>query len=387
MQAGRLRRAARFDVGNHNSRILAQIQSGGQRGRDRLHLHSNFAAMKVAGAAKLVVSNVHDGAGNREAQAFVSSGRGDDERVHSHHFAADVDQRTAGISRIDGSVSLNINHRRIRLGLARGGADHSHAYGIAKALRAAKCKNKFALAKVGKFCHGNRGQILCLDFEDGQVNVGCHANNSSGKDCAAIGQGVGGRHVSAGAGQNNLDSLRSLHHMRVGDDVSRRIDNEAGTDCPLAADHDTPAGIAVAIVIIQRSIAGHQNLDDTGGYLGDQRFNGGIYFAKRVGVVVCLRRGRRWNREQSDRDERENSSENTIPASAGNAPNSFQLRQRRSPQRIAGSRINSAERRLQAVRRRAALRPADLFTIGECRVPSVRNYQWRPKLGDLTLNY
>ena len=278
MQAGSLRRAARFHIGNHNSGILAQIQSRGQRGSDRLNFHSNFAAMKMAGAAKLVVSNIHDRAGNGKAQTFVSSGRGDDERVHSHHFAADVDQRTAGISRIDRSVGLNINHRRIRFGLARGGAHHSHAYGIAKALRAAECKNKFALAQVGKFCDGDRGQIFCLDFENRQVNVGCHANNSSWKYGAAIGQGIGGRHVSAGAGQNNLDALRSLHHMRVGDDVSRRIDDETGTDCTLAADHNSaaPARIALAVVVIQRSISGHQNLDDAGGYFGDQRFNGGI---------------------------------------------------------------------------------------------------------------
>ena len=46
VQACSLRRAAGFYVGNHHSGILAQIQSGGQRGRDRLNIHSNFAAIR-----------------------------------------------------------------------------------------------------------------------------------------------------------------------------------------------------------------------------------------------------------------------------------------------------------------------------------------------------
>ena len=70
--------------------------------------------------------------------------------------------------------------------------------------------------------------------------------------------------------------------MGVGDDVAVGIDDEAGADSALASDDHA----GVAALSFQRTVAGHQDLDDAGRNLLDEGVDGLVEFVEGVGGAV-----------------------------------------------------------------------------------------------------
>ena len=56
---------------------------------------------------------------NRKAESFVPARLRQNEGVHANHRAINVHKRPARISWIDRRIGLDVNHRRIRIGLPR----------------------------------------------------------------------------------------------------------------------------------------------------------------------------------------------------------------------------------------------------------------------------
>ena len=58
--------------------------------------------------------------------------------------------------------------------------------------------------------------------------------------------------------QQNANPVGSLHNVKIGDDVAIRVNDDTGTETPLAADR---TGCAF-LVFFAGTIAGHENFHD-----------------------------------------------------------------------------------------------------------------------------
>src|SRR5271163_551841 len=116
---------------------------------------------------------------------------------------------------------------------------------VSQALRAAKRKYFFTLAKIAVTCERKSGQLAAVDFQERQIDIAGDANNPCRDQPRARGErGLYGA-VGAAFGEQNLNALGAVDHVGVGDDVAAGIYDEAGADCPLAAD-DHASGSVLA---------------------------------------------------------------------------------------------------------------------------------------------
>ena len=175
---------------------------------------------------------------NREAEALVSAGLRDDERVDADDFATDVHQRAARVPGIDGRVGLNVDERRIRIDLARHRRDQAVGHAVAQADRAAERKDHFPLTEIGVRRQRQRRQLHIIHFEQRQVQLGGDANDARGEERCPSGQGRRDRSIGVADGHDDLDAPRAVDDVGVRQDVALRIDHESRPGRPLPAnDH------------------------------------------------------------------------------------------------------------------------------------------------------
>src|SRR5271157_5196899 len=130
--------AIRLDIRNDYSEVACQAQARRHHRRDGLRVDANPSLMNVALLTNLIVDVLDHVGGNRKSQPFAAARLSKDEGVNTDHPAIGVNQRTAAVSGIDGSVSLDVDHAGIRPDLARGGTHHTHADGAFQTQRIAE---------------------------------------------------------------------------------------------------------------------------------------------------------------------------------------------------------------------------------------------------------
>ena len=86
---------------------------------------------------------------NGGAQTVAAAVLGQDESIDADHFAANVDQRAAGIARIDRRIGLDVDQWRIRSELAADGRHESVREAVTESGRAAEGEHRLALPQAG----------------------------------------------------------------------------------------------------------------------------------------------------------------------------------------------------------------------------------------------
>src|SRR5690606_37051902 len=74
---------------------------------DVLHMHAQRAALDLAVLQQLRGDGADHVSGNGETDADVAAGARQDGGVHANEPAAQVDERAAGVARVDGRVGLD----------------------------------------------------------------------------------------------------------------------------------------------------------------------------------------------------------------------------------------------------------------------------------------
>src|ERR1700691_5229306 len=146
LQAGGGGGAVGLNVGDDDSPVLRELESVGQRGRDFLGHGADFDAMHVAILAQALVDEIHDPRGDGEAQAFTATTLGKNECIEAEDRSIHIDEGSAAVAGVDGSIGLDVGERLVGIGLASDGTDHSHGDGVLQALGAADGENELAYA-------------------------------------------------------------------------------------------------------------------------------------------------------------------------------------------------------------------------------------------------
>src|SRR5208283_13801 len=128
-------------------------------------------------------------------------------RVDSDDVATRVDERTAGISRIQGGIGLNdILNQPAGVGPERSAesADHSRGYGRLKSVWIANRNRDLARPQMLRISEGHGLQSGNIHANHSQIGCGIVADDMSGSP--------------SGVGESHLDPRRVVHYMAVGKD-------------------------------------------------------------------------------------------------------------------------------------------------------------------------
>jgi hypothetical protein len=177
----------------------------------------------VAVLAQLRIRHRHQRARDREAETLVAAGVGEDERVDADELTGGVDERSAAVAGVDWRVGLDVDGRRIGVGLPSGRAHHAHRHRVLQALRAAECEHELALPDAGRVRESQRRQIRQLDFQEREIDLARDADD---------------RRVDSSRTalrQHDLHAPCAGHHVSIRDDVAVGVDDDAGSDPPLPA--------------------------------------------------------------------------------------------------------------------------------------------------------
>ncbi|MNL01188.1 hypothetical protein D3C87_1216490 [compost metagenome] len=154
---------------------------------------------------------------NRKADALRAAGLGKDRRVDAGEVAIGVDQRTAGVTRVDRRVGLDEVFVVVQAQLVTpGGADDAHGHGLANAERVADGQCNVADANVVGAADSDGRQGFQIDFQHREIGFRVAADDA-GEGFAAIFQG-----------DHNL--IRAAGHVIVGQNVAFRAHDHAGTE-------------------------------------------------------------------------------------------------------------------------------------------------------------
>ena len=141
--------------------------------------------------------------------------------VDADQFAAIVDQRAAGIARINRRIGLNeiliIFDAQIA---AVHGADDSHGDGLADAERIANRQSIVAHLHLGGITDGDGGEIAAFDLQHGDVRLGIGAHDL-GLQLALV-------------GERDADVRGAVDDVVVRQDVAVRADDDAGAEAVFA---------------------------------------------------------------------------------------------------------------------------------------------------------
>ena len=153
--------------------------------------------------------------GNGEADPLRSGPHRD---VDADHLAIDVEQRAAGVARVDAGVGLDqvvVSLRAAHLHIAVEGRHDAAGHRVLVAVGIAKGEHRLPDHQVGRRAdrdHGERLVVLDLDHRE-------------------IGARVVGDERGRGrlpGGERDFDAANALDHVVVGDDVATGVDDDPG---------------------------------------------------------------------------------------------------------------------------------------------------------------
>ena len=150
-----------------------------------------------------------------EANAHVTTTLAVNCRIDPDHLAPNVKQRPAGISGIDGGVGLNevliVGNTHVASTL--GAHDTDGNRGI-ESERIANRDNPFSDAHGRRVTHGQRGQVITVNLDDGDLRFFIRPDTFCLEFSPIL--------------KLNHDLVGIAHHMMVGQDISILADDEAG---------------------------------------------------------------------------------------------------------------------------------------------------------------
>ncbi len=119
-------------------------------------------------------------AGNRKADADASAGGTGNGRIDPHHFAIDIDQRSAGVAWVDRRIGLNkifkVGDADIR---TPHGADNAERHSAAQAQWISDGQHKIADSERAGISPCGRRQARRIDFHDCDIGFGIGGHHAS----------------------------------------------------------------------------------------------------------------------------------------------------------------------------------------------------------------
>jgi len=182
-----------------------------------LHRRAEIAAHHAAFLFELGQHFLDQIGGDGEADADIAAGLAEDRRVDADHFAAHVDQRAAGITRIDRGVGLN----EIVIGpgadLTPLRADDARRHRVIEAEGIADGHDPFADLEPVGVTEADHGEIVSrVDLDHGDIGLLIAANHF----------GV----VALSVRQGHGDFLRAVDDVAIGENRAVAIDDESRAD-------------------------------------------------------------------------------------------------------------------------------------------------------------
>ena len=108
-----------------------------------------------------------DIAGRRETETFIPSRLREDQGVDAHEPACHVYERVAAVSRIDGGVGLNEDHRVVGPELAIDRTDDTQRNRVLKPQRAPEGHDKLSLPQLIRVAELEEGESASSDLQNG----------------------------------------------------------------------------------------------------------------------------------------------------------------------------------------------------------------------------
>src|SRR6202041_1731882 len=235
LQAGFISGAAGFDCFHHDSVGRAELlEQHGIVATLVLKSDANGAAGDFAVGDELVV-NVDDRVGGHgEADAFERTAFGVNGGVDADYFAGHIDERAAGVSGVDGGVSLNETLKLVADVGTVFGADDSGRNGGVQSKGAAEGKNPVAdLHAIGITKPGDREFMVRVNLNYRDICVFVDANY----------MGAVMRRIAVD-GDLNFGGL--VNHVVVGEDETFFVNDDSGAKASL--------GIFAAIGRIKKAV-------------------------------------------------------------------------------------------------------------------------------------
>jgi hypothetical protein len=249
--------AAGNEVANDEALGPGQAEPARERRRDLLDPDPDHASVHVPLLPQAAIRHPDDGRGQGEAEPLVPAGLAEDEGVDADETAAHVHEGAAAVAGIDGRVGLDVDDRRVLLGLSGHGADHAHGHGVVEAERAADGEHDLALGDILEVGEAKGGKACRFHLEQRQVEVVREAHDRGGQRLLLTLRRQRRLGVRRGAREDDLHALRALHDVGVRDDVPGRIEDDARADALLAREHGGLPARAAA----QRAVARRDHLD------------------------------------------------------------------------------------------------------------------------------
>ena len=210
---------------DHALRVLRQAELLGDVGGERIGGDADEAARDGAGLDQAVHDAAREIDRDGEADADVAVRSGEDGGVDADEPAAGVDERAAGVARVDGGVGLDeilvAGDLVEDADAPAGGGDDAHGDGLADAERVADGEDHVAHAELVAVGQGDGGQVLGLDLDDGDVGLRIGADDLGGELAVVV--------------EQHLQLVRPLDDVVVGDDVAVGGDDDAGAEALLLA--------------------------------------------------------------------------------------------------------------------------------------------------------
>ncbi len=101
-------------------------------------MDADFPAPDAPLLLNLLENGSDDVAGRGKPDPFVAAGLRKDQGINAYDLAISVDQGSAAISRVDGRICLDVNHRIAGPQLPSYRAHYTHRHGVLKPQGAAK---------------------------------------------------------------------------------------------------------------------------------------------------------------------------------------------------------------------------------------------------------
>jgi len=150
-----------------------------------------------------------------KAYALIAATPGKDRGIDSDELTLCIDERAAGIARIDGRVGLDevfvVLDTEVR---PAGGADDSHGHGLADAKGITNRKSEITDLNFGRIAKGDGGQVVRINLQNGNVRLGIAANDLGGEFALVA--------------QRNFNVRGAIDNVIVGQNVSIGGDDYAG---------------------------------------------------------------------------------------------------------------------------------------------------------------
>ena len=195
----------------------------------------------------------------------------DEERMNVLMPTRSPSASTSAPPLLPGSIGVSVwtyTSGPIGIGLPCHGAHDAHGHRVAQALRASDGEDDFALLRGSGFGNGQGRQAVRLDLNHGEIDFRCNPDGARVVAFSLPGL-LGGRGAFGSwlRRDKNFDLLRSVQDVGVGYDIAFGIDNHSRTNGALPSDDH--AGLT-AFVLRGGSVAGDDNLNDSGGYTLNQ---------------------------------------------------------------------------------------------------------------------